>query len=238
MKTLERRRSRQRRKKELSWRRRITLPRPAACSRTIAASGSRPDAGSNPAAAAWTRAGSSRCARAGTGAGRSRSYRGRRGRRRLDGGRRRHSGCWLRRDDWFWRNNNTRGRIGGRSLELNELKSIAAGPAPAASRRTRTAATNRRRTLEIILRDRNENQENDERMHKERGGDTLPPPLSLAWYANRWPIGLSYWAGVSFGETPMTLTPAPRATSIAKITSEYLALGSPFTKMIFSGRGS
>ena len=44
--------------------------------------------------------------------------------------------------------------------------------------------------------------------------------------------------GVSFGGTPMTFTPAPRATSIASITSAYFTSGSPFTKMIFSGRGS
>jgi hypothetical protein len=54
-------------------------------------------------------------------------------------------------------------------------------------------------------------------MRKKRGGDTLPPPLSLARYAYRRPVAFSYWAGagVSFGETPMTFTPAPRATSIA-----------------------
>src|SRR3954471_5861471 len=44
--------------------------------------------------------------------------------------------------------------------------------------------------------------------------------------------------GVSLGGTPMTLTPDPRAMSIASITSPYFTFGSPFTKMIFSGRGS
>ena len=44
--------------------------------------------------------------------------------------------------------------------------------------------------------------------------------------------------GVSFGGTPMTFTPEPRATSIACTTRSYFTLGSPFTKMIFSGRGS
>lgn len=51
-------------------------------------------------------------------------------------------------------------------------------------------------------------------MRKKRGGDTLPPPLFLARYAYRRPVFLNYWAGVSFGETPMTFTPAPRAMSI------------------------
>ena len=44
--------------------------------------------------------------------------------------------------------------------------------------------------------------------------------------------------GVSLGGTPMTFTPAPRATSIASIMSAYFTPGTPFTKMIFSGRGS
>ena len=44
--------------------------------------------------------------------------------------------------------------------------------------------------------------------------------------------------GVSLGGIPMILTPAPRATSIAKMTSPYGTPGAPFTKMIFSGRGS
>ena len=41
-----------------------------------------------------------------------------------------------------------------------------------------------------------------------------------------------------FGGMPMTLTPAPRAWSIAKITLLYVTIVSPLTKMIFSGRGS
>lgn len=45
-------------------------------------------------------------------------------------------------------------------------------------------------------------------------------------------------AGVSFGGMPMIFTPEPRATSIAKMTSAYFTSGEPFTKMIFSGRGS
>ena len=44
--------------------------------------------------------------------------------------------------------------------------------------------------------------------------------------------------GVSFGGTPMTFTPAPREASIACTTCPYFDFGSPFTKMIFSGRGS
>src|SRR6185437_15918521 len=44
--------------------------------------------------------------------------------------------------------------------------------------------------------------------------------------------------GVSFGGTPSTTTPAPRATSIASITSAYFTSGEPFTNMIFSFRGA
>lgn len=44
--------------------------------------------------------------------------------------------------------------------------------------------------------------------------------------------------GVSFGGTPMTFTPDPRATSIAWTIWPYFAFASPFTKMIFSGRPS
>ena len=59
------------------------------------------------------------------------------------------------------------------------------------------------------------------------------------------PSGPNYFAGaavllpgVSFGGTPMILTPAPRATSIASMMSPYFTPGTPLTKMIFSGRGS
>ena len=44
--------------------------------------------------------------------------------------------------------------------------------------------------------------------------------------------------GVSFGGTPITLTPAPREMSIASMISPYFTPAEPFTKMIFSGRGS
>ena len=99
------------------------------------------------------------------------------------------------------------------------------------------ATTNGRLALEIVLRDRPDQESYDKRMRKERGDGALPPPLSLGRNSDRRPIALLYVDGAaSFGETPMTLTPAPRATSIAKITSEYLTFGSPFTKMIFSGR--
>ena len=46
------------------------------------------------------------------------------------------------------------------------------------------------------------------------------------------------YLATSLGGTPMTFTPAPRAMSIAKITSWYSASFAPFTKMILSGRGS
>jgi hypothetical protein len=237
MKTLERRRSRQRRKKELRRSRRIILAGPAARSRTIPGSRPRTDTRSNSTTTSRTR---SRGARVASSSPRTRRCR-RHGLRcwssRLHRQRRRHNRRRLRRDNRLGSHNFGRG-VSRWSLQLHELKPIAARPASAATRRTGATSASCGCSLVVSLRDGNENQQNDECMHKKRGGDTLPPPLSLARYADRWPIGLSYWAGVSFGETPMTFTPAPRATSIAKITSEYFALGSPFTKMIFSGRGS
>ena len=52
------------------------------------------------------------------------------------------------------------------------------------------------------------------------------------------PVPPAAGAAASFGGTPMTFTPDPRATSIAQITSWYLTVGHPLTKMILSGRGS
>jgi hypothetical protein len=106
---------------------------------------------------------------------------------------------------------------------------------------TRSAATLSRLRLKSVLGRGKKNQKKNERMRKKRGGEFLPPPLSLYWNPDRRPVTLFYVAGaagVSFGDIPMTFTPAPRATSIAKITSEYFTFGSPFTKMIFSVRPS
>ena len=52
------------------------------------------------------------------------------------------------------------------------------------------------------------------------------------------PIDYFVEPGVSFGGTPMTFTPEPRAMSIAWTTRSYFTSGEPFTKMTFSGRGS
>jgi len=64
----------------------------------------------------------------------------------------------------------------------------------------------------------------------------LAGPFILLQQKVRYFLGAS--PGMSFGGTPMTFTPAPRAMSIASMTSAYFTFGSPLTKMIFSGRGS
>src|SRR5687768_11363833 len=69
--------------------------------------------------------------------------------------------------------------------------------------------------------------------------DTAGEPKGFA--RRRYPCNSEAYVpagAASFGVTPITFTPAPRDTSIAQITSEYLTVGCPFTKMILSGRGS
>ena len=76
----------------------------------------------------------------------------------------------------------------------------------------------------------------DHRVDENRRGDPFPPLFLPERQPDRRAITSSYFT--SLGGTPITLTPAPRATSIAWITSEYLTFSSPLTKMTFSGRGS
>jgi hypothetical protein len=106
------------------------------------------------------------------------------------------------------------------------LRARAAASSTAATGRSGSTPAERGLALELISRDRIENEENDQAMRKKRGGDTLPPPLSSARNADRRPIASFFLSAgsrlvarlycvVSFGETPMTFTPAPRATSIA-----------------------
>jgi hypothetical protein len=222
-------------KKELRRRRGIASRGATTGTRSRAASSSRPRSRSNSTAGART------CARsASISAARAGRSRGRGILRARSRGLRSHGHRWNWRlglfSDFRWNH----GRCGIRlRLELYELKSlytfVAARASPAASGRTRPSAAFGMRALEIIRSNRIENQQNDEGMRKKGGGDTLPPPPPLsARNADRRSIALVYVA--SFGETPMTFTPAPRATSIAKITSEYFTFGSPLTKMIFSGR--
>lgn len=149
-----------------------------------------------------------------TGAGRCRSRRLSGDHRRWRWCRRRRSGNWRRRYDRFRRYNLGR-CIRCRLLESDVLQSVTTRAATAATRGTGTPSANGGRPLEILLRNRIKDEHDYEQMRKKRGGDTLPPPLSLARYAYRRPVALSYWAGASFGETPMTFTPAPRDTSIA-----------------------
>ena len=226
-----------------SWR--VIRPRPSSCSRTDTTSCPRPHAGAYPSSGSWTgtsrpRTSSPRARTLDSGPG-SRCCRCHRLKKRF----------WIRHRCRLWRRNDGRRRrsydcssIGRRGAKLDVLKSLTRGSIPAAgaaastSRGTGSAATDGGRTLEIVLRGGIKNENQNERMRKERGGGSFPPPLSLARYSYRRPIPSVYVDGDSFGDTPMTFTPAPRAASIAKITSEYLTFGSPFTKMIFSGRPS
>ena len=141
----------------------------------------------------------------------------------------------LRRLDRFWRNHG-RCRV-GHGLDPYELKSLAPAVASSttAARGTRTSGPFSMLCLEITRRNRIQHREDDYGMDKKRGGDTLPPPLSLARNTDRRPILIGRY-DPSLGDMPITLTPAPRDTSIAKITSSYFTFGSPLTKMIFSGR--
>lgn len=157
----------------------------------------------------------------------------------------------LRCRSWFWRRDNwsrwrcyESGSIRCWSLQRDVLQSLArseitvARAAASATRGSSSTSTNSGLGFEIISCCGIDDQQQNERMSKKRGSGALPPPLSLARYADRRPIRSLYVDGCSFGDTPITFTPAPRATSIAKITSEYLTFGSPFTKMTFSGRPS
>jgi len=83
--------------------------------------------------------------------------------------------------------------------------------------------------------DRTDNEKKDQCVHQQRRNDPFPPFFFLSPLLERH-IPRDYFT--SFGVAAITLTPAPRAMSIAAITSEYLTAGSPLTKMILSGRGS
>ena len=119
-----------------------------------------------------------------------------------------------------WRSHDSRSVRNGRP-EANILHPLPRAPicstitAAASTGRTGPAGINRRITLKSVPRRRKKDQKNYERMRKKRGGDFLPPPLSLARYPDRRPVAFVYCDGGSFGDTPMTFTPAPRETSIA-----------------------
>jgi hypothetical protein len=83
--------------------------------------------------------------------------------------------------------------------------------------------------------DRRQNEKKDHRVQQKRRGDPFPIFFfCLALLESR--VARSYFT--SFGVVAITFTPAPRATSIAAITSWYFTVGSPLTKMILSGLGS
>lgn len=216
---------RQGREKKLRGSRRISSGRATTCAGADRASCTRPDTRSNPAPRArpctWP------AARPTSGASR--------GARRDDTG----LSCSLRRygrrrrNDRLWglclRWNYRLGRIRRRTQSHILESLLGAGPAAPSAATTRGSwptAAERVLTRELIGGERVQNQKNDQGMRKKRGGDTLPPPLSSARNADRRPIAsfslnadsrlvVSFYCVGSFGETPMTFTPAPRATSIA-----------------------
>jgi len=225
MVALDASRSGQRRQEKLRRCRRIRSRRATARAWTNRASCPRADARSNPAARSGpgpgsaARPGSNTCC--GSRRHHTRLRRGRRSNRRRRGDDRL---WWLE----LWRNHFLH-CIGGR-LERHVLQTLLRARAAAASTSATggagSATPERGLALELIRGEWVQNQENDQGMRKKRGGDTLPPPLSLARNADRRAIAsFSTRAGrrrfarlycvVSFGETPMTFTPAPRATSIA-----------------------
>lgn len=221
-------------------RRRICLTRSSTGAGTDTAASPRPHSRPDPSSASWTRSPCASGARAGAGSRRVRARRWCNGQWRL------LSGLLLRERSCLGRNYRSRRRDDGSRIRNGRakphvLKAACGASAARASTTTacgtRSPTAQRRLSIEAALRGGQQDEEKNQRMCKKRGGDSLPPPLSLAWYSYRRPIAPFYAAG-SFGDMPMTLTPAPRATSIAKITSEYLTLGSPLTKMIFSGRPS
>jgi hypothetical protein len=107
------------------------------------------------------------------------------------------------------------------SYDLYELEMLlptfSARAAPTASCGTRSTASFCVLSRECRLSYFIYKEEYEHQMRKKRGGDTLPPPLSSAWNSDRRSVLPAYL--LSFGDTPITLTPDPRATSIAKITS-------------------
>jgi hypothetical protein len=228
----------------LRWRRGIVLCWTAASAGSGGATSPRPGARTNSSSSSGpcaTSAGS-------TGTGARTLHRAGRRHCRTEHGRDRLLLSRLRRwrsDFRHWRRSDDRSCIRGCCLERDILKPFSrrevagTGRSTTPTRRTRTSAAYCGIGFESSLRRRINNEKKNQRMSKKRGSGSLPPPLSLARYSNRRPISPFYVDGAgSFGDTPMTFTPAPRATSIAKITSAYLTFGSPFTKMIFSGRPS
>ena len=212
------RRRREWRQKELRRHRRIVPARSASGTGTNRAACARSYARPDSATTSRTRTRCARSPRAGAG-----SRRGRARLRRSSGGlrsrrrRRRNDNRLWRHDRLGW--HHCEGCVGNR-LDSHVLQTLSpavtAVPSASSASRTRPARTNGVLACEIMRRKRIENEEDYQRMHKKRGGDTLPPPLPLApaRYADWRPVVLIYY-GVSLGDTPMTFTPAPRATSIA-----------------------
>lgn len=206
----------------MSWRGRIILTGPTSGSGARCASGSCTDSRPNSAARSRACPASPRAACPGAGSLHCGSCRGCSRCNRLNDGfvnrRRCRLGRW---DDGSWRGSNEQSGVRCRGAQLHVLQSLtrcaitASGTSASAASGSRPAAAYGWLSLEAATRGGIDNQKEDERMSKKRGSGTLPPPLSLARYPDRRPIPSLYVDGWSFGETPITFTPAPRATSIA-----------------------
>jgi hypothetical protein len=187
------RRSRKRRQEELRRSRRIIPCRTATSPRTHRAAGARSGARSYSSTSARTCAGRSGIPATRTRRGRARVWLSS---TRIGLWRR----CRWRGDNWFWGLDRLWWYHCGSCVRdwldshiLQPLASRIATTTPTTStRRTRPTGTKCVLALEILRRKGVENQEDDDRMHKKRGGDTLPPPLPLApaRYADWRPIFL------------------------------------------------
>src|SRR3954465_7864442 len=231
-------RRRQRWNEEITKRRRIILAGAAPSSRPHAAAPSRAD--TRPDAPSRARASARRARVAAPFAGVRRN--GIYGRRRW---RRRHRRLDLRlRLLGLYRRYRQRfgfGHHSGIGLPLHELDPIlvrsgAVRASATAAGRPRAPAANRRLVGEVRRADdRRQNEKKDQCVHEQRRNDPFPSFFLLALLSER-RITRSYFT--SLGVVAMILTPAPRATSMAEIPSEYFTVGSPLMKMILSGRGS
>jgi len=224
-----------RRNEKISKRGRIILTGTTARAGADAASAAGSLARSHSSTRAWPR---TRGARLASAALRS-TRRDRRWRRRRRNHRRFHLRLGIR---WFDRRNRERfrlrhhGRIRSHAHELKMLlaRASAARPTAATARRSRSAAAHRRIMREIRRSDDwSQDKKKDQCVHEQRRNDPSPI-LFLLELLPESRITRSYFT--SFGVEAITLTPAPRAASIAAITSEYFTVGSPLTKMILSGR--
>jgi hypothetical protein len=211
------RRLRQRRKKNLPRRRRIIFSRSPSGPRSDRAAAPRSDSTADPAARPRSRsrtADNSCCSD-----GDSRFDHSVRRRNRLGSYERRHDRLRRRRLDGRddWRRHRERRRIGANAHELQTLVRPSVSASSATSRSLSPSAEHILTVKRRSRKHRRQKKKKDQRVHKDRRDDPFPIfPLFL-----RQPGGRAITGGycTSFGGTPMMIAPAPRATSIAHITS-------------------